>query len=164
MNPALFWTVALTKLFCLFCRQTQITGKVVNISLCYWVWFRWGTTRFKCRIAINMSTSCCPRFQTESELSSLSQIFRRLWYKEFFFVWDRPHCSWQIWIFHCGLGFRDDPRNNRLNDLLVPSKHGNGERHLMRTINTSCEKHNTRSTTNMGVPTFVWVIHFTPKN
>ena len=50
-----------------------------------------------------------------------------------------------------------------MSGLLVPSKHWNGERHLMRTIDTSCEKPHTRYTTNMRGPTFIFVTHFTPK-
>jgi hypothetical protein len=37
-----------------------------------------------------------------------SDIFRRLWYKQLFAVWDRPHCKWHIWIFSCVFGFGGD--------------------------------------------------------
>jgi len=49
-----------------------------------------------------------------------------------------------------------------MNGLLVPTKYGNGERHLMRTIDTSCEKPHTRYTTNTRGPTIL-VTHFTSK-
>jgi len=50
-----------------------------------------------------------------------------------------------------------------MSGLLVPSKHGNDEGHLMRTIDTSCEKPHTCYTTNMRGPTFILVTHFTLK-
>jgi hypothetical protein len=50
-----------------------------------------------------------------------------------------------------------------MSGLLIPSKHRNGERHLMRTIDTSCEKPHTRYTTNMRGPTFILVTHFIQK-
>ena len=70
----------------------------------------WGTACFQCRIEINIAPYLL--FVIVIQIRGVianSQIFRRLWYRQLFTVWDRLHCKRQIWIFHCVFGFEGDP-------------------------------------------------------
>jgi hypothetical protein len=95
-----------------------------------------------------------------------SEIFRRLWYRNLFALWDRPHCRWQIWIFHFMFGFGGDPccllneSNNRMRGLLVPSEPRNGERHSAPTVYPSCQKPCACYTAWLRGPTCILVNHF----
>ena len=98
-----------------------------------------------------------------------SEIFQRLWYRNLYALWDRPHYRWQIWIFHCMFGFGGDPfcslnkSNNWKSGLLVPPKPWNSKWHSAPTIYPSCQKPCTCYTAWLRGPTCILVNHFIPQ-
>jgi len=64
--------------------------------------FKSETTRFKCQITIKIAPFLpSVIFVGIRVVISKSQIFQRVWYRQLYTEWDRPHCRWKIWIFHC---------------------------------------------------------------
>ena len=60
-----------------------------------WMGFRWGTPYFKCRIAVNIVPFLlCVFFIRIRLFITKSQMFRKLWYRQLFTVWARPHYRW----------------------------------------------------------------------
>ena len=90
--------------------------------------FIWGTTCFKCRIAISIASLLSVILIRIKNVIAKSQIFRRLWYRQLFTVGQTSlqvenlgislcFCIWR-WSLLCLL----NKGNNRLRCLVVPSK------------------------------------------
>ena len=130
--------------------------------------FRWETTRFRCRIEINVIPYLLSAIFIRIRVVIVKR--RRFWYRQLFTVWDRPRCRWQSWMIHCVSGYGGDTsyvwKTKETTGCVFsyfPSNHGNGERHFAWTIYPTCGKPHTRYTTNTSGPAFIFVTHFKPK-
>ena len=129
---------------------------------------RWGTTWFKCRIAINIVPFLLSAiFIRIRVFIAKSQIYRRIWHRPTLHCVGKASSQTE----NLDISLCDGIGKWYMLCLLTKTAIGwmvfwfppKSERHLARNFYPSCETPHTRYTTNMMDPTFILVNHFAPK-